>query len=90
MLADKDHRGVYRELSKVLDGAWILVDSQGERGMDAKALGESMGLDCQHAADMTSALDRALMASAAGDVILIFGSFNAIEQSVWLRSNHDE
>ena len=90
MLADKDHRGVYRELSKVLNGAWILVDSQGERGMDAKALGESMGLDCQHAADMTSALDQALMASAAGDVILIFGSFNAIEQSVWLRSNDDE
>ena len=90
MLADKDHRGVYRELSKVFSGAWILVDSQGERGMGAKALGESMGLDCQHAADMTSALDQALMASAAGDVILIFGSFNAIEQSVWLRSNHDE
>ena len=74
----------------MLNGAWILVDSQGERGMDAKALGESMGLDCQHGADMTSALDQALMASAAGDVILIFGSFNAIEQSVWLRSNHDE
>ena len=90
MLADKDHAGVHRELTKVFDSTWILVDSQGERGFSATALGDSMGIDCEQASDMASALERAMVASDVGDVILIFGSFNAIEQSPWLRSNHDE
>jgi len=90
MLADKDHQGVFKELSQVVDGSWILVDSQGERSLGAAALGKSMGIDCEHASSMSSALNKALMASSAGDVILIFGSFNAIEQCVWLRPDHDE
>ena len=89
MLADKDHEGVYRELAQTPEATWILVDSQGERGMSADALGQAMGLNCEHAANMANALERAMMATTAGDVILIFGSFNAIEQSSWLTAKHD-
>ena len=89
MLADKDHKGVYRELAQSPGAAWILVDSQGERGMSADALGQAMGLNCEHAVNMANALDRAMLATTAGDVILIFGSFNAIEQSSWLTAKHD-
>ena len=51
---------------------------------------DSMGIDCEHASDMATAFDQAMMASDVGDVILVFGSFNAIEQSPWLELNHDE
>ena len=90
MLADKDHLGVYRELSSVFDSSWILVDSQGDRGFSAAQLGVAMGIDCEQAPDMATAFDRAMMASDVGDVILVFGSFNAIEQSPWLELNHDQ
>ena len=90
MLADKDHLGVYRELSSVFDSSWILVDSQGDRGFSAAQLGVAMGIDCEQAPDMATAFDQAMMASDVGDVILVFGSFNAIEQSPWLELNHDQ
>lgn len=90
MLADKDHAGVYAEVAGAVPAPWILVDSQGERGYAAAELAESMRIRCDQAPDMTTALDRALASTEPGDVILIFGSFNAIEQSHWLRQAEDD
>ena len=52
-------------------------------------LAESMQIQAELAPDMTTALEQAVARTEAGDVILVFGSFNAIEQSLWLRSNDD-
>ena len=87
MLAEKDHAGVYAEVSRAVAGSWILVDSHGDRGISAAQLAESMQIQAELAPDMTTALEQAVALTEAGDVILIFGSFNAIEQSLWLRSN---
>ena len=89
MLADKDHAGVYAEVAAATTGSWTLVDSQGERGFAAAKLAKSMGIEGDQAPDMTTALDRALVSTEPGDVILVFGSFNAIEQSLWLRQHDD-
>ena len=87
MLAEKDHAGVYAEVSRAVAGSWILVDSHGDRGISAAQLAESMQIQAELAPNMTTALEQAVARTEAGDVILVFGSFNAIEQSLWLRSN---
>ena len=46
-----------------------------------------MQIQTDQAPDMTTALEQAVARTEPGDVILVFGSFNAIEQSLWLRSN---
>ena len=89
MLADKDHAGVYAEVASTVAGLWILVDSHGDRGISAAQLADSMQIQADQALDMTTALEQALARTEPEDVILVFGSFNAIEQSLWLRSNDD-
>jgi dihydrofolate synthase/folylpolyglutamate synthase len=89
MLADKDHAGVYAEVASTVAGLWILVDSHGDRGISAAQLADSMQIQADQAPDMTTALEQALARTEPEDVILVFGSFNAIEQSLWLRSNDD-
>ena len=89
MLADKDHAGVYAEVTRAVTGPWILVDSHGDRGISAAQLADSMQIQTDQAPDMTTALEQAVARTEPGDVILVFGSFNAIEQSLWLRSNDD-
>ena len=39
-----------------------------------------MQIQAELAPDMTTALEQAIARTEAGDVILVFGSFNAIEQ----------
>jgi dihydrofolate synthase/folylpolyglutamate synthase len=89
MLADKDHAAVYAAVASFIAAPWTLVDTWGERGFSAAQLANAMQIECDQAPDMPTALDQALACTQPDDVILVFGSFNAIEQSLWLRSHDD-
>ena len=89
MLADKDHAAVYAAVANFTAAPWTLVDTWGERGFSAAQLANAMQIECDQAPDMPTALHQALACTQPDDVILVFGSFNAIEQSLWLRSHGD-
>jgi dihydrofolate synthase/folylpolyglutamate synthase len=89
MLADKDHAAVYAAVANFTAAPWTLVDTRGERGFSAAQLANAMQIECDQAPDMPTALHQALACTQPDDVILVFGSFNAIEQSLWLRSHGD-
>jgi len=81
-LADKDVTGVVTTLAPAVD-AWRLAGTQaaGPRGMDVDALALQLQPvapeNATKHADVGAALDAALLDGAAGDRILVFGSFHA-------------
>ncbi len=90
MLTGKDHREVYKVVRARLGGQWAFMDTFGDRGMSANDLDESVGLAASgvHETDSNKLVAQAgglagflSSASKEGDVILVFGSFNAVEQS---------
>lgn len=81
MLTGKDHRGVYEALSCHPKAQWLLFDSQGDRAMTAQALRESIGAAGLETLPISALQQRWLSATEPGDVILVFGSFSAVEQS---------
>ena len=85
MLSGKDHAQVYKILSGHSNAPWALVSSHGERSLSSQQLAQSMRLSSVPCFDtMQQGLDHALSATPPGSVILLFGSFNCVEQSTWL------
>ena len=80
MLQDKDHIGVIGRIGAAIEAPWLLVDTLGERGMSAAQLGQSSGLDAYQEGAWEELVATANSATQPGDVILVFGSFNVIEQ----------
>ncbi len=96
MLTGKDHLGVYTTVSAKLCGKWAFLDTFGDRALSAGDLSHAVGLtqnDDSEARcfDLVTGLGglASFLSSASneGDVILVFGSFNAVEQSQMLM-NH--
>jgi dihydrofolate synthase/folylpolyglutamate synthase len=81
-LADKDAAGVTAALGDLV-ARWLLIPSQGWRAQSAEALAGRVdpGLGAEICADAPAALDRALSLTEAGNGILAFGSFSAVEQA---------
>ena len=80
MLVDKDHGGVVARIRAELDAPWLLVDTDAERGMSGHELAERAGLEAAEPVSWSDLLDTVNSATQPGDVILLFGSFNVIEQ----------
>lgn len=81
MLRDKDHRGVYDALAASFDAPWRILDSSGARGMSATELAAQLPASRSTVATSWSeVLAEVSSATLPGDVILVFGSFNVIEQ----------
>jgi dihydrofolate synthase/folylpolyglutamate synthase len=81
MLMGKAHRRVYETLSNQFTGQWLLFDSQGDRAMSAELLRDSIGVSELATVPVSGLPERWLSATEPGDVILVFGSFSAVEQS---------
>jgi dihydrofolate synthase/folylpolyglutamate synthase len=84
MLSGKDHAEVYRVLTKYCTAPWTLVSSYGERALTSNELAKLMDISAPCFQTIEEGLEQVLSATAVGSVILIFGSFNCVEQSTWL------
>lgn len=84
MLSGKDHADVYKTLANLSSAPWALVSSYGERSLSSEQLAQSMNLSAPCFDTMQQGLDHALSATSSKSVILLFGSFNCVEQSTWL------
>lgn len=86
MLTGKDHLSFYQTINKKLSRApqWAFVDSYGDRHLTGQALADIVGLPSAGIGDMGQGIELAKARTGYGDAIVIFGSFNAVEQSPWL------
>jgi dihydrofolate synthase/folylpolyglutamate synthase len=86
-LADKDHAGVVAALAPQVD-AWLLAGTgaAGARGLEASALAQRLARTAAAGAGeyagVFKALKAALAQAAAGDRILVFGSFHAATEAL--------
>jgi len=80
MLEDKDHAGVITRIRAELDAPWLLLDTVAERGLSGAELAARCGFEASNAVNWSDLFDTANSATQPGDVILLFGSFNVIEQ----------
>ena len=85
MLADKQHHAVFERLHGVYDVPWFCMSTSGERGMPARDLaralqGETEATDVAVCEDWQALTQQVNSATQPGSVILVFGSFNLIEQ----------
>jgi dihydrofolate synthase/folylpolyglutamate synthase len=80
MLADKDCAGVLGELHDSFD-RWHAVTTDGPRGLAAAQLAERarpLGIEMHPGGDVASTMESAAQAAAAGDRIVVFGSFHTV------------
>lgn len=86
MLAGKDHQGFYQSVIDAVgkNVPWLFVDSFGDRQMTAHTLAKTLGQESWTADNMPQALTMAHERTEVGEVIVIFGSFSAVEQCTWL------
>ena len=82
MLADKDHKGVFKAISQAFDVPWFLLDTAGERGLSASSLRATLPETLQvNFSSQTSLVEDLSSATQPGDVILVLGSFYVVEQT---------
>ena len=85
MLADKDHHQVLAAVDPVVSG-WYLAGLTGMRGQSAEALLNSaqaaISKPVRQYDNVQRALDVASELARAGDRIIVFGSFFAVEQAI--------
>jgi folylpolyglutamate synthase/dihydropteroate synthase len=86
MLAGKDHQGFYQSAIDAVgkNVPWLFVDSFGDRQITAHALAKTLGEEAWTADSMQQALTTAHERTEIGEIIVIFGSFSAVEQCTWL------
>jgi dihydrofolate synthase/folylpolyglutamate synthase len=89
MLADKDATGVGQALAPQLDG-WLAVTLAGERGLAhgalAARLASPLGAPLASAESVAQGLELARRQAAAGDRIVVLGSFHTVGPALeWLR-----
>ena len=65
---------------------WVFVGSRGDRQMTASTLAKALGKEESTAENMQEALSLARERTQKGDVIVVFGSFSAVEQCTSLAS----
>jgi len=80
MLADKDAAGVGDAIAPLVR-EWVVVATPGQRGQTAASLAAKLNRPSRIAAGMADGLSRAVSLTTAGDGILAFGSFSAVEQA---------
>jgi dihydrofolate synthase / folylpolyglutamate synthase len=89
MLADKDVRGVLRELGPAVDH-WFAATTMGDRGLSSAALaaiGDEAGASMTDAGSIEQAMSAARAASSHADRIVVFGSFHTVGPAFdWLRT----
>lgn len=86
MLAGKDHKGFFDAVNAAIETPvpWLCVSSTGDRAITGSELAQHMGLPERVAQDMTQAQQMAVEHTDAGQTIVVFGSFSAVEQCPWL------
>ncbi len=89
VLADKDAAAVVAELTGAVD-RWWFVSTEGDRGQSGAALaaraGRALGGSVSTAESIAAACDEARRAAAAGDRIVVFGSFHVVGPALeWLE-----
>jgi dihydrofolate synthase/folylpolyglutamate synthase len=80
MLADKDVAGVVQALAADVDG-WFAAGLEGPRALSARELAgraARAGVEMQPAGPVAEAMTQAALQAAAGDRILVFGSFHCV------------
>jgi dihydrofolate synthase/folylpolyglutamate synthase len=79
MLRDKDHAGVYEAIATQTDAPWLLLDTDGERGLSAVDLHRQLP-PTSHAEPIQwdNLMSELSTATQSGDVILAFGSFDLV------------
>ncbi len=80
MLGDKDAAGVAGAMASLVR-EWVVVATPGQRGQSAASLAGRLGRPARVANSMAEGLALAVSLTAAGDGILAFGSFSAVEQA---------
>lgn len=88
LLQDKDAHGVLDALRAAVD-VWILCGLPGQRGRSAAALGAiaaALGIEHVEAASLTEGLETARTLTAAGDRVVVAGSFHVVGPALdWLE-----
>ena len=80
MLSDKDHGGVFDAVAEHFCAPWWTLTTQGERGLSAQALAAKLPLAMHAFDEIVDLIDEVSSATQPGDVILLLGSFNVVEQ----------
>lgn len=88
MLKDKDCKAVATALGDVIDH-WYVAGLDGQRGMSGEALAQNLSAslpseNLKAHTTVAEAYQAAMSQSAAGDRILIFGSFHTVEAAMLL------
>jgi dihydrofolate synthase/folylpolyglutamate synthase len=76
VLADKDHTGILRELSR-LPCSLVATEPRSGRATPAhelRAAAERLGLECEAVDDALKAVDAAIHAAGPGDLVCVTGS----------------
>jgi len=82
MLEGKDPTGLYAEIDGQFRVPWLLVSTAGERATSGQALKQALGPDPSiSVCDWSVILGEVYSATNEGDVILVLGSFNVVEQA---------
>lgn len=79
MLQDKDHAGVFAAIGAQTDAPWLLLSTNGERGMSASELHAQLP-PASHTKPIQwdNLMTELSTATQSGDVILAFGSFDLV------------
>ena len=85
MLSDKQHNAVFERLRREYPVPWFCMPTKGERGMTARDLANALQGETKrpHVAaceDWQTLTEQVNSATQPGNVILVLGSFNLIEQ----------
>jgi dihydrofolate synthase/folylpolyglutamate synthase len=82
MLEGKPHRAVHAAIADAVSAPWVLFGTRGERSLSSRELACSMNTDAICVDDFAAVREHVRSATGPGDVILVFGSFNAVEQGI--------
>jgi len=80
MLKGKDPHGVYQCTREYSKAPWFLIDTLGDRAQLGAELAGQMGLDNVETGRLEQIMPMILSATQPGDVILVLGAFNVVEQ----------
>jgi len=82
MLRGKMHQEVRRAVGQAFSATWVLFGTVGDRALSSNELATSMGIASHGCTDFQAAREYVRSVTSPGEVILVFGSFNAVEQGI--------
>ena len=90
MWLNKDHAEVAQVIDDAFAPEWLLISTIGERALAAKDLRLALPATLQSSSTVCESAEagvaQALESTQLGEVILVFGSFNTLEQFDWWHS----